>query len=197
MDQSNWIPGTRYFTQVTGEDHTAWLYIITLLSVCYMAIVFVIRFIVKFGMYGNDDWALLVSTLLASAQHFALFGGIAEGMGKSTALLSQGAINTIESVSLSTTVHVESLTDSRQYAAMHAFLFVLSHCASKISTALLTQRLFSNGRNRNKYLCWALLATSILYGVWSILALAVACPSPGFALQASDQCSNRVGENRS
>lgn len=100
MDQSNWIPGTRYFTRVTSDDHTAWLYIITLLSLCYIAIVFVIRFVVKFGMYGHDDWALLVSTLLACAQHFALFGGIAKGMGKSTALLSQGAINTIESVSL-------------------------------------------------------------------------------------------------
>jgi len=99
MDQTNWIPGTRYFAQVSDSDHTAWLYIITLLSMSYIAIVFVIRFVVKYGMYGNDDWALLVSTILASAQHFALFGGIAKGMGKSTALLSQGAIDTIESVS--------------------------------------------------------------------------------------------------
>jgi len=99
VDRTNWIPGTRYFTQVTSDDHTAWLYIITLLSLCYMAIVFVIRFVVKFGMYGHDDWALLVSTILASAQHLALFAGIAKGMGRSTALLSQAAIDTIESVS--------------------------------------------------------------------------------------------------
>lgn len=77
---------------------------------------------------------------------------------------------------------------------MHAFLFVLSHCASKLSSALLTQRLFSNGRERNKYCCWVLLVVSAVYGVWSVLALAVACPSPGFALQASDQCGNRVRE---
>lgn len=78
---------------------------------------------------------------------------------------------------------------------MHAFMFILSHCASKLSSALLTQRLFSNGRDRNKYCCWVLLGASVVYGLWSILALAVACPSPGFALQATDQCSNRVSDS--
>lgn len=100
VDTSNWIEGTRYFTQITPEDHTGWLYIITLLSLCYMFIVFVIRFVVKFGMYGNDDWALLVSTVLATGQHIALLAGIAKGMGKGSALLSDGQIAVIEKVGM-------------------------------------------------------------------------------------------------
>ena len=65
-----------------------------------MFIVFVIRFVVKFGMYGNDDWALLVSTVLATGQHIALLAGIARGMGKGSALLSSNQIAVIEKVSM-------------------------------------------------------------------------------------------------
>lgn len=49
IDTSNWTPGTRYFTQITDDNHSGWLYIITLLSFVYVIIAFVIRFIVKYG----------------------------------------------------------------------------------------------------------------------------------------------------
>ena len=88
VNSTNWIAGTRYFTQVTNNDHSAWLYIVTLLSLCYIIIVFAVRFVVKYGMYGRDDWALLASTILAVGQHFASLAGLGKGMGKSASLLS-------------------------------------------------------------------------------------------------------------
>lgn len=99
VDTSNWIPGTRFFTRVTEENHAAWLYIITLMSLCYIVMVFGVRFVVKYGMYGQDDWSLLVSTILAVGQHIALLAGLGEGMGKSISLLSNSQMIDIERVS--------------------------------------------------------------------------------------------------
>lgn len=112
VDTTNWIPGTRYFTQITAENHSGWLYIITLLSLCYISIVFGIRFAVKFGMYGKDDWALLVSTFLAVCQHVSVLLGLGHGMGKSSKILSHGSIAEIEKVSSAAQAsHTTSITD--------------------------------------------------------------------------------------
>ncbi|KAK4503152.1 hypothetical protein PRZ48_006580 [Zasmidium cellare] len=156
IDTSNWTPGTRYFTQITDDNHSGWLYIITLLSFVYVIIAFVIRFIVKYGMYGHDDWALLVSTVLAVGQYIAVLAGLSKGLGKSSTLLSNSQIDEIQ-----------------RYSASYAFLYILAHCGSKISTGILTLRLFENGRTRNTYLCWFLVAASAVFGLGSILSLAL------------------------
>lgn len=86
------------------------------------------------------------------------------------------------------------LTRRTQYAAAHSFLFIIAQCFSKLSTALLTKRLFQNGRNANFYVCWGLLGVSIFYGLWSILALAAACANPASPIPISshEQCHGRV-----
>lgn len=53
IDTSNWTPGTRYFTQITGDNHSGWMYIITVLSLVYVLIAFVIRFVVKYGALND------------------------------------------------------------------------------------------------------------------------------------------------
>ena len=100
VDTSNWIPGTKFYTQISDTNHAGWLYIITLLSLCYIVIVFAVRFVVKYGMYGQDDWTLLASTILAAGQHIALLAGLGEGLGKSATLLSSAQLSDIEKVSL-------------------------------------------------------------------------------------------------
>ncbi|KAF2171697.1 hypothetical protein M409DRAFT_63311 [Zasmidium cellare ATCC 36951] len=177
IDTSNWTPGTRYFTQITDENHSGWLYIITLLSFIYVVIAFVIRFIVKYGMYGYDDWALLVSTVLAVGQYIAVLAGLSKGLGKGSTLLSRGQIE-----------------DIQRYAASYSFLYILAHCGSKISTGILTLRLFENGRTRNTYLCWFLVAASAAFGLGSILSLAVGCTNPAFPVIPGQDaaCPNRI-----
>ncbi|KAK6389870.1 hypothetical protein LTR65_006140 [Meristemomyces frigidus] len=150
VDTSDWIPGTRFFTQVTEQNHAGWLYIVTLMSLCYVIVVIAVRFVVKYGMYGRDDWALLVATIFAVGQHIAVLAGLAGGMGKSITLLSHSQVGGIQ-----------------KFTAAHGFLFIIAHSISKLSTALLTQRLFENGRRRNIYLCWGMVGA------------------------APDQCSNR------
>lgn len=98
IDQSHWINGTEYFTQVTDQNKAGNLYVVTLLSFCYIAIIFVVRFVVKYGMYTRDDWALLGSTILAIGQHVALLTALGGGLGKSARLLSEGALEDIEKV---------------------------------------------------------------------------------------------------
>ncbi|KXT16168.1 hypothetical protein AC579_890, partial [Pseudocercospora musae] len=174
VDTTNWPAGTRYFTQITEYDHSGWLYIITLLSFIYVVITFIIRFVVKYGMYGLEDWALLAATVLAVGQYIAVLAGLSEGLGKSTSLLDSAQISKIE-----------------QYASAHVFLYFLAHCGSKISTALLTRRLFENGRPRNAHLCWGLVAFSAVYGLGCILSTAIGCPSPGYVTGAEEVCPNR------
>ena len=99
IDTTNWIPGTRYFTQITEENHAAWLYIITLLSFIYVIIAFIIRFIVKYGMYGHDDWTLLASTVLAIGQYISVLLAVSKGLGKATHLLEYDLVQDIQRVS--------------------------------------------------------------------------------------------------
>jgi len=98
VDTTDWIPGTRFFTQISDTNHAGWLYIITLLSLCYIMIVFAVRFVVKYGMYGRDDWALLVATVIATGQHIAILAGLGVGMGRSSTLLSHEQLAEIEKV---------------------------------------------------------------------------------------------------
>lgn len=98
VDTSNWSPGTHYYTQITAENKAGWLYIITLLSFCYILIVCAVRFVVKMGMYGRDDWALLASTTLAVGQHVAVLAGMSYGLAKSVALLHGSQLADIEKV---------------------------------------------------------------------------------------------------
>lgn len=100
VDTSDWTPGTYFFTRITSHNHAGWLYIITLLSLCYIILVFAVRFIVKYDMYGRDDWTLLVSTVVAIGQHIAVLTGLDEGMGKSVTLLSNAQIGEVQKVRL-------------------------------------------------------------------------------------------------
>jgi len=176
-DASDWPPGTHFYTRISEHDHAGWIYIITLISLCYMVIVFAVRFVVKYGKYGNDDWTLLAATVVAIAQHMTVLAGLTAGMGKSSSLMSFEQLQIVE-----------------RYAAAHSFLFIIAQCFSKLSTALLTKRLFQNGRNANFYVCWGLLGVSIFYGLWSILALAAACANPASPIPISshEQCHGRV-----
>lgn len=218
IDASNWTPGTRYFTQIATDNHAGWLYIITILSFVYVIMAFVIRFVVKYGvfksprtdihvlllanrskgMYGHDDWALLASSILAVGQYIAVLAGLSKGLGKSSSLLSQSQIEDIQRVSELTLAN--GRTDAyycSQYAAANSFLYILAHCGSKISTGILTLRLFENGRARNTYLCWFLVATSAIFGLGSVLSLAIGCTNPAFPVTPGQDaaCPNRVSED--
>lgn len=98
VDTSNWSPGTHFYTRITEHNHSGWVYIVTIMSLCYILAVTAVRFVVKYGMYGRDDWALLVSTVLAIGQHIAIMVGLSNGMGRSSTLLSGSAIQGIEQV---------------------------------------------------------------------------------------------------
>lgn len=63
-----------------------------------MVIVFAVRFVVKYGKYGNDDWTLLAATVVAIAQHMTVLAGLTAGMGKSSSLMSFEQLQIVERV---------------------------------------------------------------------------------------------------
>ena len=111
VNQTNWISGTKYYTKITDDNHAGWLYIITLMSLVYMTTVFVVRFIVKYGLYGIDDWALLGATVLAAGQHVAVLAGLAFGLGKSVSLLHGSQLGNIQKVSIGDSEAARRTTD--------------------------------------------------------------------------------------
>ncbi|KAM3416746.1 hypothetical protein BST61_g8338 [Cercospora zeina] len=209
---AQWSPGTRYFARITDDDHSGWLWIITVMSLVYVLVAFVVRFVVKYGKgicsstfkrrkadthqacknmprlggektpcpdtviprYGYDDWALLASTVLAVGQYIAVLFGLSQGLGQSTRLLAEAQIEKIET----------------QSNSAHVFLFFLAHAMSKISTALLTLKLFETGRARSLLLSRGLVILSAMYGVGSILAVAINCRSPSTPQPDSSSCPN-------
>lgn len=149
-------------------------------------------------MYGYDDWALLASFILAIGQYVSVLAGLSKGLGKSSSLLNHSQIEDIQRVSTAAvSTSVPDTDECSQYAAASSFLFILAHCGSKISTGILTLRLFENGRTRNHYLCWFLVAASSTFGLGAVLALALGCTKPGFPFTTSQDaaCPNRVGEH--
>ncbi|CAD0082702.1 unnamed protein product [Aureobasidium vineae] len=58
-------PGIYYFSRITDTDHAGYVWIVALLSLIYPFGTLVVRFNVRWGLYGSDDWVLLVATIQA------------------------------------------------------------------------------------------------------------------------------------
>lgn len=79
-------------------------------------------------MYGQDDWALLASTVAAVGQYTALLAALSNGLGKSFILLSTDQISIIEKVPMQQAPYrsfngTERLTESQ----VHYCIYRLVH----------------------------------------------------------------------
>ncbi|THW70162.1 hypothetical protein D6D19_07993 [Aureobasidium pullulans] len=109
-------PGTYYFSRITDTDHAGYVWIVALLSLIYPFGTLLVRLNVRWGLYGADDWALVAATLAAVCQHIPIFVGLKAGFGKSSKVLEQGQIASI---------------DDSIYAA--EVLFIFAYTLSKIT----------------------------------------------------------------
>ncbi|KAK4990804.1 hypothetical protein LTR66_006706 [Elasticomyces elasticus] len=168
--------GTYYLTRITADDHAGWLWIVSLLTLVYPLITCFVRLYVKRGIYSSDDWSLFASTVLSTCQHTCLFVGLSYGLGKSTALLENQNIASIDGAVFASEV-----------------LFVAAQAIAKLSLALFSRRIFRNGNHGISLMCDVLVAATIGWGVTSLLILLPKCsPTVSLSSLASQQCPGNV-----
>ncbi|KAI4734649.1 hypothetical protein E4T50_14837 [Aureobasidium sp. EXF-12298] len=168
-------PGTYYFARISDTDHAGYVWIVALLSLIYPFGTLLVRLNVRWGLYGSDDWALLIATIVAACQHIPVFIGLNAGFGQSSRVLEQGKIPSI---------------DEALYAA--EVLFILAHTLSKVSLALFVRRLFTHNRTLNAILCWSLLGMTIAWGVVSLFVLFINCSPHHFFSSTAARCPSYI-----
>ena len=167
----------RFAVDLDG-DHSATLWIATLLSAVYTTCSLVVRICIKRTSFGLDDVVFLVAQMFAYGEFIAIMVGIASGLGRSLELL-EGA---------------QEAEVMRVWTSSQIF-FILSTTAAKFAVGLLLRRIFSRLESKHAaLLCDILLGVSGLWGVASILAVSVSCDAahilPG---HETAQCAATVG----
>ncbi|ETN43603.1 uncharacterized protein HMPREF1541_02762 [Cyphellophora europaea CBS 101466] len=79
---------------LTPTDHTAWIYIASILGLCCFMLFGAVRVLVRTmftGSFGNDDYFFYAATAVAVIQTGIILGACSRGLGKSVDLLSSAA----------------------------------------------------------------------------------------------------------
>lgn len=172
------------FSRITRDDHAGSLWIATLLCLVYSVMTLALRAYLRWNMYGVDDYLALVATGLHIGEAVAIMVGLDYGLGKAQELLRSN----------------DMILESRA-TFTSLILFVIAATAAKGSTVCLMMRLFnlSGTKAQNQSLarvqhriCVAILALIGLWGVLSIVAIAVDCSLPGLFQPDQSQCSRQV-----
>jgi len=69
------------FAVDTATEHSASIWIATLLSLCYSSLTFALRLWVKYGTLGTDDGMLGVAYILSYGQQASTMLGVVRGLG--------------------------------------------------------------------------------------------------------------------
>ncbi|CAD0110989.1 unnamed protein product, partial [Aureobasidium uvarum] len=159
-----------YFSQLTPTNHGGVVWVVCIISLTYALLCTGVRFVLRRGMYGFDDAALLVSTLACIIQHTFVIIALGNGLGHSSKVVQPK--------------HAETLTNS-SYTRLVVFFVV--HYMAKVSLTLFTRRLFHGQSRFNQIICDILLVMNLIFGVASIILLSVDCQS-GWYFKTADLC---------
>ncbi|KAH7136316.1 hypothetical protein EDB81DRAFT_693349 [Dactylonectria macrodidyma] len=158
MDSESSDDGSLRFSPVTFNDHAGQLWIVTILSLIYSALVATARAYIKYQMFGFDDILIACATVLQLAQSIAVFVGLTHGLGK-----------------------FNSITPPEQWAASSKstlasiILCLLSLSLAKCSVLALILRIIGSKTGRSRPICIGLIALSAVWGVGSCVAFLVNC----------------------
>ncbi|KAI4721641.1 hypothetical protein E4T48_02179 [Aureobasidium sp. EXF-10727] len=161
-----------YFAQLTPTNHGGVVWVVCIISLTYALLCSGVRFVLRRGMYGFDDAALLVSTLACIVQHTFVIIALGNGLGHSS-LVAQPK-------------HEETLTNPQSTYTRLVIFFVV-HYMAKVSLTLFTRRLFHGQERYNQLICDMLLVTNLVFGVASVLLLSLDCQS-GWYFRTADLC---------
>jgi hypothetical protein len=77
-----------YLTTITAQDHSAYLWIASVIALCFSLCSLVVRLLVKWLMLATDDALMGAGQAVALVHHALFFVAIANGLGKAESLIS-------------------------------------------------------------------------------------------------------------
>lgn len=77
------------FAVATINDHSANVWIVTILSLIYTTMTLMVRAVIKRGSLGTEDIAIFVAQLFAYGEYAAIFVGLSTGFGKNLEMLRE------------------------------------------------------------------------------------------------------------
>ncbi|KAI8718150.1 hypothetical protein NCS52_00893000 [Fusarium sp. LHS14.1] len=168
--------GSHRFSPVTFNDHAGQLWIVTILSLIYSALVATARAYIKYQMFGFDDILIALATVLQLAQSIAIFVGLSHGLAKYNSITSP-----------------EQWATSSKSTLASVVLCVLSLSLAKCSVLALVLRIIGTKTGKNRIFCIGLMVVSVVWGVGSAVGFLVNCRAD--ALLTPDnvkQCPSQV-----
>ncbi|EXJ73242.1 uncharacterized protein A1O5_03002 [Cladophialophora psammophila CBS 110553] len=175
--------GSNRFSPITPDDHAGSVWIATLLCLVYSVVTLALRGHLRRNMYGLDDYLALAATAAQVGEVVAVIIGLDHGLGKTQDLLRQS-----------------ELSKASRATFAGQLLFIVAAATAKASTLCLMMRLFNlvgprtGQRLQSKVLYWISLVVLVgvwLWGILSIVALAVDCSIPGFIQADTGRCSHQ------
>ncbi|RSM02646.1 hypothetical protein CEP52_007853 [Fusarium oligoseptatum] len=164
------------FSPVTFNDHAGQLWIVTILSLIYSALVATARAYIKYKMFGFDDILIALATTLHLAQAIAVFVGLSNGLGKFNSITSP-----------------EQWATSSKSTLASVILCFLSLSLAKCSILALVLRIIGTKTGKNRIFCIGLMVTSAVWGIGSSVAFLVNCRADTLLTPDNvEQCPSQV-----
>ncbi|ORY09607.1 hypothetical protein BCR34DRAFT_589210 [Clohesyomyces aquaticus] len=164
------MPPPNRFAPYTDENHSATLWIASLLGLIYVVGVLVVRLFIKRRVFGFDDAFIIGSTAVSVGQFIAIFKGLGYGVG----VIAANALD---------------LTSAGKVIFSSRVLLLVSNYLAKLSGIFLLRRLFVRDDKTNGLLCDISFGFIVICGIISVFVGTVGCPSSTFFKQ---HCSSQV-----
>ncbi|KAF2203202.1 hypothetical protein GQ43DRAFT_279254 [Delitschia confertaspora ATCC 74209] len=155
------------FAPYNDSNHSATLWIASLLGLIYAFGTLFIRIFVKIKVLGIDDYLIIASSLAALGQFITIFEGLTHGLGKSSEL-------------------VPDVVSIGKWVFSSRLLLLISLYLAKCSGMLLLRRLFVRDDRSNSMLCDISLGFIVICGITSVFVGTIGCPSSTFFAQHCD-----------
>ncbi|KAF7558248.1 hypothetical protein G7Z17_g151 [Cylindrodendrum hubeiense] len=175
MDPETSVDGSPRFSPIVFNDHAGQLWIVTILSLIYSALVTTTRAYIKYKMFGFDDILIGLAAALHLAQSIAVFVGLSNGLGKFNSITPP-----------------EQWATSSKSTIAAIILCLLALSLAKCSVLALILRIIGTKPGKSKPFCITLMVVSAAWGVGSCLAFLIKChASTVLTVDNVKQCPNQ------
>ncbi|OAP65571.1 hypothetical protein AYL99_01543 [Fonsecaea erecta] len=147
------------FATVTDDDYGGVVWTVSILCGIYSVLTMTLRGYIKLRTWGFDDWLAAAATVMSLAQYIAVWVATSKGLGRSYKHLTEAQATAV----------------GRSVLAGEIF-FIMSLTLAKASVTLLIRRLFSINMQKRALVCDLFLGVCAIWGLASILIIAIDCP---------------------
>jgi hypothetical protein len=186
------------FSAIHPGDQAGKVWVVTILATIYVVLSALVRGFIKWGIYGADDYLLMIATV-RSGLLFTYLALSDYSPSKFMYLAQSGsiffALNHGLSKFNSSTTESDWVISGRSFIASEV-LTILTLCLAKCSVVLLMHRVFSSNTGWRFWLRIATLSLSVAWGIASMISIPTGCNADTVLTSRSvAECSGRVSKH--